>query len=308
MSNMDLRQIQKDFFEEEKEAAINSSTLTNDKIKSMNQEAVSKGEVQPFVINSPKEHVAFPSALIRSQLFASITRETYAKKYGIPLDKIDKLFLNDEMIASWKGVEIKYSGALMNQTDLDVFLVLLDSFREVGTGYIGSITLRDISKKLGRGNRTDQVSDSIKRLTSATVEIKKFGLNDKLEGVYTGHLIEETLRDNNSKYYVKINPRFSDLFSVSGYVMQELPRRLSLGKNQTAKWLYGYVLSHESTFKEPHRVYFSTLQKLSGSTIEPRVFKQRVKKIFDRFVEMEVIVGYMNSEKEDGIIFWKKER
>lgn len=299
--------LQQDFFEEEKKSIIENSSVDKQQIEDLNKRAVERGEVKPFAIQAPVDHVAFPTALIRSQLFATITRETYAKKYGIPLDKIDKLYLNNEMLASWKGVEIKYSGALMNQTDLDVFLVLLDSFKEMGSGYIGAITLRDLAKSLKKNSsRTDQIAESIKRLTTATVEISKFGINNKIEGVYTGHLVEETYRDNNSKYYVKINPRFSDLFSVSGYVMQELPKRLSLGKNQTAKWMLGYVLSHESTFDNPHRVYFSTLQKLSGSEIEPRVFKNRVKSIFEKFQQMEVIKGWMISEAENGVIFWKK--
>ena len=84
-------------------------------------------------------------------------------------------------------------------------------------------------------------------------------LNPKIR--YFGGLIEGGFRDEITlNYEITINPKFAALFGFGMWSKIDLEKRRALGRNNTAKALYGYYATHIN----PTAHNFETLANLAG--------------------------------------------
>jgi hypothetical protein len=199
-----------------------------------------------------------PNAVLRGALFS--------------VGKVRKIFSKRTVIAALEGYEIRYLGTTLNQTDLDVWEMLLHLARLQPLGAKVEFTAHALLKELGRGTsgmHHEQLKETIARLAAGLAEIT--WIKDKK--TFAGTLITSFFRDEETgRYVVKFNPDMAKLYG-SGHTRIDWQQRQSLGQNNLAKWLHGFYSSHAKPF--PYKV--ETLRGLCGSAEELRGFRRRLK-------------------------------
>ena len=203
-----------------------------------------------------------PAAVVRSALFGMVKRGS-------------RKAVENQLLASWKGTEIRYSGFRLDQADQDCWHQVLHINRTfpLGTGvrFTARGFLRDIHRS-NTGNAHRWLRRSIGRMQACGVNIR---LPNGVE--YQGPLILEFYCDESSgRYVVVVNPKLVKLFDKA-FVKLNMERRKLL-RTDFARWLQGYIQSHRATERNPHRVKIERLRDLSGSeTKELRKFRQQLK-------------------------------
>jgi TrfA protein len=184
-----------------------------------------------------------PNGVLRSALFGVIKKG--ARRY-----------MERERISAIEGIEIRYTGARLDQGDLDVWETVLHIARLQNLGNECRVTAYHILKILGK---TD---------TGVDVQIKNYG--------YEGTLIEEVYRDKeNREYVIKINKKLRALFEKDQWTAIDWAVRHELNGQPLAQWLHGFYSSHA----KPYPYNISKLYELCGSENKSiRGFKQEIKK------------------------------
>ncbi|MBL8253775.1 MAG: TrfA family protein [Candidatus Competibacter sp.] len=218
-----------------------------------------------------------PSSVLRSALFGVVRRGR-------------RKALNGEVLATWEGVTIRYTGWRLDQGDLDVWLAALHLAREHNLGVRVPVTINKMLRTMGRstaGSFHEWFKSSIRRLTACAVEItagqKTFG----------GPLIEGFDRDESTgEHVLYLSPRLSVLFEDGDYTRIDWEVRRSLGMD-LAKWLHGYIASHRAIEKNPHRIGLKRLQELCGSeTDELRFFRRDVREAMEALQAASVVKAW----------------
>lgn len=224
--------------------------------------AVPEAQVIPFPSVWPDVDRAVPSCLLRSALFGVVQRGRRRH-----LDAVE--------IAAWKGVTIRYKGDQLDQADQDVWMQAVHLCRHVGLGERLHISAYRFLKSIGRatGNLNHQwLNKSLTRMIACAVKIQ-VGHHS-----YAGNLVQEFWLDKKTGQYVlSLNPRLAALFA-DGYTQIEWEHRQALGNKDLAKWLLGYIASHQATETNPHRIGLTKLQELCGSEAPDKEFKRKVKR------------------------------
>ena len=197
----------------------------------------------------PAELRTCPSCVLRSALFGVVQRGR-------------RKALEGEILATWEGVIIRYTGWRLDQADLDVWLASLHLAREHHLGVRVPVTVNAMLRAMGRptdGRSHEWFKGAIRRLTACAVEITA---GHKTLG---GPLIEGFERDEpTGEHVLYLSPWLAELFEDDNYTRIDWEIRLDLGMD-LAKWLHGYIASHRATEKNPHRIGLERLQALCGS-------------------------------------------
>ncbi len=226
-----------------------------------------------------KEAPAAPNAVLRSALFPAIHSK-------------DRQFLNNELIASIYGVEVKLKGEQLNQDDLETLLAVEDLAREQPDTLTCQVSERGLLKLLGRRSGSDAekaLNESLVRLEQpVTVKMGRFS--------YSGGFIQHVYKDEETKRYViQLNPRLGALLR-SGWTALDTDTRRKLGGKPLALWLQAFYATHEKPY--PYKV--ETLRELSGSrTGRLRKFRENLKKALDDWAATGDIQGWMIDAKTD---------
>ena len=185
----------------------------------------------------PAELRACPSCVLRSALFGVVQRGR-------------RKALEGEILATWEGVTIRYTGWRLDQGDLDVWLAALHLAREHNLGVRVPVTINEMLRTTGRstaGSFYEWFKSAIRRLTACAVEITR------QRRTYWGSLIEKGCRDEETgEFVIVLNPELAVLFEDDDFTWLEWEIRRSLGMD-LAKWLHGYIASHQATLRNPHR-------------------------------------------------------
>ena len=235
----------------------------------------------------PEKDRAAPSTVLRSALFRALKRG-------------QRRNVKRELIASWSGTEVEYTGELLDQSDLDVFLNCLHLSRLTPLGQVVEFTNSSFLKSLGRkcsgGSDIKWLEDSLLRMNACAVGIK----TDRFS--YEGSLIQDTYRNEETgRQVVVLNEKLSGLFK-DGYTRQNWEQRLAL-PGGLSRWLLGYVVSHHATKKRPHRIAISKLQELCGSeTTRLRDFRARLRVVMKQLFASG-IVSYWRITNNDCLEF-----
>ncbi|HYQ92257.1 MAG TPA: plasmid replication initiator TrfA [Candidatus Competibacteraceae bacterium] len=200
---------------------------------------------------------ATAQAIFRSALFPALNF------------KVGRPFLKEKRIAAVDGVTVFFTGEQFDQSDLDVYLELLDITHETPFGVECTFTAYSLLKALGRatGQANHKWLHSVLiRLCSGTVDITDHRVR------YFGHLVEGGIKDETTRHYtIKINPDFARFFKAGLWASLDIQQRRALGRNQTAKALHAYFSTH--AVPTPHR--YETLAEIAGLKNKTNPRKQK---------------------------------
>lgn len=190
---------------------------------------------------------AAPNAVFRSALFPALSNQT-------------RQFIKEKKLCSVSGVDVIFTGEQFDQTDLDVYLELLNLAKPLPLGTPIKFSAHSLLKALGRqqGNKDHQWLHSVLiRLRGGTVDMTDHKKR------YFGGLIEGGFKDEITKQYeITINPKFAVLFGFGMWASVDRDQRRALGRNSTAKALHAYYSSHAAPCA--HR--YDTLADIAGLT------------------------------------------
>jgi hypothetical protein len=191
----------------------------------------------------PESTRGVPNAWLRSALFAGIQGK-------------GRQALNRELLASVDGVQIRFSGWQLDQSDLDVWETVIHLARHQRIGNQVQFTELQMLKALTRSTGTSDrlwLWAALIRLAGATIEMKlgDFG--------FFGTLLKGGGDEKSGIYAIELEPRLEALY-MSGWTQIDWEERVRLRRKPLALWLHGWFCSHA----EPFPLAIETLQKLSG--------------------------------------------
>lgn len=237
----------------------------------------------------PDSGRAAPSGMLRSALFRVTSKDPSKAVW-------------QNLVASWPGWEIKFSGLPLSQTDLDVWLEIIDLAKSCPSyPNIHTKTLAFL-KRMGRkpgGRDVQWLIKVLEKLEGVSINIK-----GKDFGTYQSGLIHKVVipEDTDSHVKIELNPELAKLFDDGYTVLRSIERRKLRGN--LAKWLHGYVSSHEATQKKPSKISLEKLSNLSGSDRSVmKFFKHDVKKSMEQLKRIGAIEDFYF---KDNILVFEK--
>ncbi|MEM7588932.1 MAG: plasmid replication initiator TrfA [Myxococcota bacterium] len=260
------------------------SNKADDKTNVASAEAARiKGLKHVFRSHLPSQQTAVPNEALRSALFGIVPKGKRAQ-------------VKNKLMFACGSTSITFTGELLNQSDLDVFMAAIRKIYDSGL-FSSDCSLYWLRKTLGLAkgkSSSERIKDSLERLTEATIKIQ----TSKVD--YCGHPIDYFKFDKRiQRYKLKINPHIAGLFQ-QGYARIDLETRYSL-KGDLAKFLHGLVASHDAPYDRPQKYSLEKLRKLCNSQDgNDRRFKANIKKIMKEFKEKNIICNW----GIDGNIFW----
>jgi hypothetical protein len=214
-----------------------------------------------------------PNGVLRSALFGAIKRGA-------------RPYLERKEIHAQEGIRIIYTGARLDQGDLDVWQTVLHIARLQGLGAECRVTAYQLLKALGKtdaGTNRGTLERRLSRMKATGIEV------DTGRYSYEGSLIDEVYRDKETREYVlRLNPKLSVLFGADQFTQVEWSVRQALGGKPLAQWLHGYYASHA----KPYPVKVETLHRLSGSeAVRMDHYRQDLRKALDAVVQANNLHG-----------------
>jgi hypothetical protein len=220
-----------------------------------------------------------PNSTLRGALFAAIQGK-------------NRQALKGEVLYSQQGIEIRFTGWQLDQSDLDVWEQALHLARQHPLGTRCHFTAYGFLKALGRktgGKDQEWLKDVFRRLMGCGVEITHNRMT------YGGSLLEFCRDEDSGQYVLHINPKIIALYSA-GWTATDWEQRQALRRKPLALWLHGFYASHAN----PHPMKVETLMQLSGSgRAAVRKFKHSLTKALDELVKVEAIRAF---EIKGGIV------
>ena len=228
----------------------------------------------------PEAKRGVPNSVLRGALFAAIQGK-------------GRRYMKRELLASQRGITIRFTGMQLDQSDLDVWEQALHLARQLPLGTQCHFTARGFLKALGRrtsGRDHEWLKDVFARLGGALVEITHGRIT------YGGSLLDFVRDEDTGRYVLGINPNIAVLYMAGRWTALDWKRRNKLQRKPLALWLHGFYASHA----DPHPLSVEYLHKLSGSrTKELKHFKQNLVRALR---DLEV-AGVMKSfEVETGLV------
>jgi TrfA protein len=218
---------------------------------------------------------AAPNAVFRSALFPALNSQK-------------RQFIKQTKLFSVSGVEVIFTGEQFDQSDLDVYLEILNLSKLQPLGSPVKFSAYSFLKSIGRqtGNAQHKWLHSVLiRLCGGVVDMTDHKKR------YFGQLIHGGIRDEITlNYEITINPKFAVLFGFGMWATIDREQRRSLGRNYTSKALHTYYSSHAA----PSAHNFETLAGIAGLTnsTNPRKLKADIIKAHDHLKAVGFLDGY----------------
>ena len=190
-----------------------------------------------------------PNSALRGALFAAIQGK-------------DRQYMKRELLAVQQGMEIRFTGMQLDQSDLDVWEQALHLARMHPLGTCCEFTAHAFLKALGRSTGKpmhEWLKDTFARLGGCFVEITHNRLT------YGGNLLELYRDEDSGRYRLEVNPKIVALYSA-GWTAIDWQQRQQLRRKPLALWLHGFYASHA----EPYPMRVEKLMQLSGSRNQAR--------------------------------------
>ncbi len=223
-----------------------------------------------------EEYRAAPNALFRSALFPALSSN----------GKENRRYIEGEEVFSVAGLKILFTGKQFDQSDLDVYLEILNIARNSPMGTAVTFSAYQLLKALGI---TDG-AENYKRLHSVIVRLCGGVLDVVDHGKrYFGQLLYGGGRDEAMNYEIYLNPRFAILFGFDTFSKLNIEKRRALGRNNTAKSIYGYYATHIN----PAAHKFETLTSIAGlENTNKRQTKATIIKAHDAMKSVGILNDY----------------
>lgn len=160
---------------------------------------------------------AVPNAVVRSALFPALGSQK-------------RQFIKEKTLCSVQGVTVIFTGEQFDQSDLDVYLEILNMACPFPLGTPVRFSAYAMLKALGRNTgKTDHewLHSVLIRLRGGTVDMTDHKVR------YFGGLIEGGIKDEITRHYeIVINPQFAVLFGFGMWATIDRDQRCALGRNQ----------------------------------------------------------------------------
>lgn len=232
---------------------------------------------------------AVPNALLRGALFSiSNVREVVKKR---------------TLLASVKGIEVRFKGERLNQTDLDTWETIIHLARAQKLGSKVQFSAHSMLTMLGRHHgreQHEQLKEDISRLTGAVVEIT---IKETAQA-FGGALVQSYYRDEVEQVYViEVSPQLLKLYQA-GNTYIDWSERQQLGNANLAKWLHGFYSSH--AVQLPYKV--TTIRDLCGAKATQRLgdFRKLLRTALDLLVTRETSITGWSIDKNDCVVVTRR--
>ena len=232
---------------------------------------------------------AVPNALLRGALFSiSNVREVVKKR---------------TLLASVKGIEVRFKGERLNQTDLDTWETIIHLARAQKLGSKVQFSAHSMLTVLGRHHgreQHEQLKEDISRLTGAVVEIT---IKETAQA-FGGALVQSYYRDEVEQVYViEVSPQLLKLYQA-GNTYIDWSERQQLGNANLAKWLHGFYSSH--AVQLPYKV--ATIRDLCGAKATQRLgdFRKLLRTALDLLVTRETSITGWSIDENDCVVVTRR--
>ena len=211
-----------------------------------------------------------PNPVIRSSLFGVVRRGR-------------RELLQQVRLPSIGGTEILYTGARLDQADLDAWMGIMELFKGQDIAQrLGRVTvpIREFLRIIGReagGSGMRWIMRVMSRLSATDLQIK--------DGDYTygGSLVVRYARDERTgQLMIEADPKLVALFQTTKWSHIDWQERQALGQDHLAKWLHAFYSSHA----EAYPIKVRTLQEWSGASMEtPYHFRAELRSSMARIAQ-----------------------
>lgn len=233
----------------------------------------------------PEPARGIPNPVLRGALFAAVQGKNRA-------------VFQRELLACQKGLQIRFTGIQLDQSDLDVWEQALHLARHHPLGTRCEFSVYGFLKALGRKTGKSEhewLKNSFARLMGCGVELT----NQQERKTYGGSLLEFLRDDDSGRYVVIFNPKILTLYEGGWTAIDWQARQLLRGK-PLALWLHGYLASHA----KPYPIKIETLRTFSGSNNKAvRFFKRKLIAALNELKKIQFIRDY--AFEDDNVIINK---
>lgn len=221
-----------------------------------------------------------PNALIRCGLFGVI-------------NSANRPSVKNEKVASLSNYEVTYSGEVLSQDDLSVWLSIVNLARDKQLDKLILFTGYELIKDLDWRMH----SESYKRARDCIARLKVTGLQvatkDGGRG-YSGSLIRDYAWDHaddfcTNKWAVSLEPKICSLFMPDTTTLVDWEIRRRIGSRATvALWLHMFFSSHQS----PRPIPLKTLHTLCKTAQTLSTYRRSVKEAMQRLIDVGFIASF----------------
>ena len=233
----------------------------------------------------PEPARGLPNPVLRGALFAAVQGKNRA-------------VFQRELLACQKGLQIRFTGIQLDQSDLDVWEQALHLARHHPLGTRCEFSVYGFLKALGRKTGKSEhewLKNAFARLMGCGVELT----NQQERKTYGGSLLEFLRDDDSGRYVVIFNPKILTL-SEGGWTAIDWQARQLLRGKPLALWLHGYLASHA----KPYPIKIETLRTFSGSNNKAvRFFKRKLIAALNELKKIQFIRDY--AFEDDNVIINK---
>ena len=222
----------------------------------------------------PEPARGIPNPVLRGALFAAVQGKNRA-------------VFQRELLACQKGLQIRFTGIQLDQSDLDVWEQALHLARLHPLGTRCEFSAYGFLKALGRKTGKSEhewLKNSFARLMGCGVELT----NQQERKTYGGSLLEFMRDDLSGRYVVIFNPKILTFYEGGWTAIDWQDRQLLRGK-PLALWLHGYLATHA----KPYPIKKETIRSFSGSSNkEIRGFKRKLAAALNELKKIGFIMGF----------------
>lgn len=226
----------------------------------------------------PEAVRGIPNAVLRGALFGVAQRRETVK---------------EELLCSVSGVEIYFTGERFNQTDLDLFEMLLHLGRLQPLGERIEFTAYSMLKALGRHTgktQRRQLRQELVRLRAGTMEFRWTKTGKGFIGGMLANIAFDDKANQIGRYAVWFDKQVMTLYD-HGYTRIDWESRQALGANNLAKWLHSFYATHAAPL--PYKV--STIMGLCDSKASRVVdFRRLLRAALDELEAIGALKGYID--------------
>lgn len=252
-----------------------------------------------LLMDWPDNAGGMPNLFNRSSIFAA--------------EKSDNTYFNNQTILSYvKDYEITYTGPALDKRDYQVFQLCLHAGKnsQVEMGRLLRIYPSEwfkILKRTDNSRSRDELYNSLKKLTAATVNVLKYsdGRRHQVSGSLLSVAYREEMIINDSgivsrneipskrdiKWLIAVNPYTKDLF-LGDMTLLDIHRSAKI-KSHLGLWLHDFYSSHQ----KPIAIDIKKLYTLSGSKNKIGHFTQALKENLNKLIELGLIKEYSIENK-----------
>lgn len=246
-------------------SSVNVIEYVKDVERRARQRLIEKGDKEgqekdapPFLLVGKNGYCLAPNALLRTALFGIV-------RHG------RRRFMARWIVPSQGGVVIECDGYQLDQSDFDVWMVLVSMSRGLPLGQEVHFSTYEVLRRLDRtdsGSNHKILHEQLRRLAATHIRVTLGNT------VFFGNLIQGGVRHKDTqKYQIVVDSRLRPLFSDAQFTWLQWKVRRALSGKQLALWLHAFYSSHSKPF--PYKV--ETLHRLCGSTASISRFKATLK-------------------------------